>query len=78
MTTYYDTFSGLVPCRLIRRFHSTAGGPAWGTLFPRCEVEVTANHGPYRKGEILEIPPNKFVHKTGRTECFTLVSTVAE
>ena len=61
---FYDTFSGLVPCVVIEIKQSCYGfrcGP-----YDAVKFKVTADHGPYCKGEILEsdachVPPRKMI-----------------
>ena len=63
---FYDTFSGLVPCKVLEVKSSCYGfrcGP-YDTL----RIKVTEDHGPYKKDEILtvgaaSVPPRKMVRR---------------
>jgi len=65
-SAYYDTFSGLVPCKVIEIKEQCYGyrcGP-----YDAVKFKVTADHGPYRKGEILtadasHVPPKSMIRK---------------
>lgn len=49
---YWDTFAGLVPCR-VRHVAATRGGsPGWAA-----DITLTAARGPYRRGEIHDNLP---------------------
>lgn len=55
---YWDSFSGLVPCKVIRV--ETSPDPDWNDAFGHkyCVVAIlTANRGPYRKGEQIAQSP---------------------
>lgn len=49
---YWDTFAGLVPCR-VRHIHAMNGG---GTGMA-ADVTLTADRSPYRRGEIRDNLP---------------------
>lgn len=48
MLAYWDTFSGLIPCRI------TGATPGESGTGMRLAIEITAARGPYRRGETLE------------------------
>ena len=58
---YWDTFSGLVPCKVMHIAH-----PPTPPLFDllqggistsiKVTILITQDHGPYRKGELFEEP----------------------
>lgn len=63
----YDTFSGLVPCKVLEIVK-----PAYGFMAAteRCiRVQLTGTRGAYKKGEVLlvqgaMVPPKRMVRKT--------------
>ena len=57
---YFDTFAGLVPCKVIAINDANAGvkgmdGRDWTGCTSGCEVtfKLTANRGAYKRGEVL-------------------------
>jgi hypothetical protein len=50
-TAVWDTFTGLVPVKVLDVFRKI--DQHWLTL----KIEITRDHGPYRKGEVLESSP---------------------
>jgi len=64
---YYDTFAGLVPCKVLEitgeRLYGFRCGP-----YNVIRFRVTADHGPYHKGEILtadaaHVPPRSMIKR---------------
>jgi hypothetical protein len=70
-TLYWDTiFSGLVPVRYIEEvLRDLFGIPVIRTVL----VEVTADHGPYRAGERLQVHAHDVVQVTRQSTCYTYV-----
>ncbi len=67
--TYFDSFAGLIPVELVRRFMSH-------DKHDMVELRVTRDRGPYAAGEVLEHMAHRYVHITRRTQYTNLVSTV--
>ncbi|OYW73577.1 MAG: hypothetical protein B7Z37_20925 [Verrucomicrobia bacterium 12-59-8] len=63
---YYDTFAGLVPCKVLRVKQAGYGfrcGP-----YDVIEFKLTADRGAYKRGEVLtadamRVPPQKMVRR---------------
>lgn len=63
---YYDTFSGLIPCKVLEITQPAEGfrcGP-----YDAIRFKLTADRGAYKKGEILvadaaHVPPQKMIRK---------------
>jgi hypothetical protein len=45
MKAYWDTFVGLIPCKVLRVFNAPEGHGK------KVEFTLTANRGPYKRGE---------------------------
>ena len=73
---YYDTFAGLVPCKVLEIKDDCYGfhfGP-----YDALKIQVTADRGPYKKGEMLtapavRVPPKTMVKKN--TYSTTIISS---
>lgn len=60
LLAYWDTFGGLIPCKVIRVEYSP--DPNWRDPFGYNYAVIailTANRGPYHKGEQIAQSPNK-------------------
>lgn len=50
---YLDSFSGLIPCKVLRLVHS------------RClEIQITTTRGAYKRGDVLEQSPHSVVPRS--------------
>lgn len=52
IAAYFDTFSGLVPCKVLR-VRSTSRMPLHPIPTYEAEIEITKTVGPYKQGETL-------------------------
>lgn len=66
MKTFYDSFSGLVPCKVQTAFSDR------GTRIVHAIATVTAKRGPYAKGESIDVHAYRVVESTGITTCRSL------
>ncbi len=57
MLAYYDSFAGLVPCRIIQSGN-------WADGSSSVEVRFTATRGPYREGETEILPLRRVVPRS--------------
>lgn len=72
MLAYYDTFSGLLPCKVIS-FQNNHNLPGDYPANSDClvTVKLTANRAAYKRGEVFEtsmlhiIPRNKILRSVG-------------
>ena len=58
LLAYWDTFGGLIPCKVIRTEPSP--DPEWTDVFGHKYIvvaELTADRGPYRKGQRIAQSP---------------------
>jgi hypothetical protein len=60
MTGYYDSLRGLIPVKLVRRFT-----PALPYIGKMVNLEVTADRSCYKKGDVIETSPERYVCKVG-------------
>jgi hypothetical protein len=44
---YYDTFSGLIPCKVLRVYRT-------GNEYNAVDIKLTAGRGAYKRGEVLQ------------------------
>lgn len=58
---YFDSFAGLVPCRVLGT--TTTNPPAPFTPRPVVRIEITAarDRGPYRQGDVIDAAPSSVV-----------------
>jgi hypothetical protein len=54
---YYDSFAGLVPCRI-------AAVGDWNDRYSDARIQFTASRGAYRRGEWSTVPLNRVVPRT--------------
>ena len=65
-SAYWDTFSGLIPCKVLKVTEVGYGfrcGP-----YKAVEFQLTADRGPYKRGEILtadasHVPPKSMIRR---------------
>lgn len=62
---YYDSFSGLIPCKVLAVNDAMAGKELAGfSSFCRVSVRLTAKRGAWEKGEVVESDALKVVPRT--------------
>jgi hypothetical protein len=71
MTTYYDTFSGLIPAKEVTRYTNLP------SRMQMVICEVTKTLRAYKQGERLEIPAHSLVNLAPQRGAFIRVNTAS-
>lgn len=60
---YFDSFAGLVPCRVLGATTTSPPAPFTPREVVRIEITATRERGPYRKGDVIDAIPTSVISR---------------